>query len=108
LRSGLRGTRYFIEFPIIGANIDAFKLILKVEDMIKLGHHKYGGRVLSTDSFMKDDNVSYLIDYQDDSSTAPGGKSKGSIYIRGIKSSNGIDSYKFVMEKSVDFCDLDS
>lgn len=50
-----------------------------------------------------------MIDYEDNSSTAMGGKSKGSIYLRGIKSANkGADSYKFVLEKSVDFCELDS
>lgn len=30
--------------------------------------------------------MSYLIDYEVDSTTASGGKCKGSIYIRGIKS----------------------
>lgn len=37
-----------------------------------------------------------------------GGSSKGSIYIRGLKNKNGVDSYKFVLEKGVDFADLDS
>jgi hypothetical protein len=50
-----------------------------------------------------------MIDYENNSSTAMGGKSKGSIYLRGIKSPNkGVESYKFVLEKSVDFCELDS
>jgi len=36
-------------------------------------------------------------------------KIKDQIYIRGIKSSNGgYDSFKFILEKSVDFSDLDS
>ncbi len=49
-----------------------------------------------------------MIDYEVNSSTVSGGKSKGSIYIRGIKNQNGLDSYKFVLEKGVDFADLDS
>ena len=58
---------------------------------------------------MQDDNISYLIDYENDSTTASGGKNKGSIYIRGIKSTDGgYDSFKFILEKSVDFNDLDA
>lgn len=84
-------------------------MILTVENLIKLGKSKYGARVLETDSFSREDNISYRIDYENNSSTAMGGKSKGSIYIRGVKSeAKGIDSFKFVMEKSVDFCDLDA
>ena len=56
---------------------------------------------------MQDENVSYLIDYEVKSTTAEGAKNKGSIYIRGIKGDGGFDSYKFVLEKSVDFHDLD-
>ena len=37
-----------------------------------------------------------------------GGRSKGSIYLRGVRGQNGTDSFKFVFEKSVDFCDLDA
>ena len=49
-----------------------------------------------------------MIDYDVKSSTVSGGKSKGTIYIRGVKGYNGLDSYKFVLEKSVDFAPLDS
>ena len=35
IKSGLRGTRYFIEFSIIGKNVDAFSLILGAESTIK-------------------------------------------------------------------------
>ena len=53
--------------------------------------------------------MSYLIDYEVDSTTAQGAKNKGSIYIRGIKSRDGgYDTFKFILEKSVDFNDLDS
>ena len=34
IKSGLRGTRYFIEFPILGKNVDAFSLILGAENVI--------------------------------------------------------------------------
>lgn len=51
--------------------------------------------------------MSYLIDYEVNSSTAHGAKSKGSVYIRGIKGGEGYDSYKFIMEKGVDFNELD-
>lgn len=65
--------------------------------------------MITTDSFFQDDNVSYLVDYKVDSTTAQGAKSKGSIYIRGIKSRDGgYDSFKFILEKSVDFNDLDA
>ena len=49
-----------------------------------------------------------MIDYEVNSTTAVGAKNRGSIYIRGIKGDGGFDSYKFVLEKSVDFHDLDS
>lgn len=50
-----------------------------------------------------------MIDYEVDSTTAQGAKNKGSIYIRGIKSQDGgYDTFKFILEKSVDFNDLDS
>lgn len=69
----------------------------------------YGSKVVSTDSYTQDDNMSYLIDYEVDSTTARGAKNKGSIYIRGIKSQDGgYDSFKFILEKGVDFNDLDS
>ena len=37
-----------------------------------------------------------------------GSKSKGSVYIRGVKGELGFDSFKFVLEKNVDFAELDS
>ena len=50
--------------------------------------------------------ISYLIDYDTPSSSIEGTKSQGSLYIRGVKGPNG-DSFKFVMEKNVDFHALD-
>ena len=35
LKSGLRGPRYFIDFPLAGKNIDAFSLILGTEKLIQ-------------------------------------------------------------------------
>lgn len=84
IKSGLRGTRYFIEFPIVAKNFDAFQFILQIENLIKLGKAKHGARVIGTDSFIKEDNVSYKIDFENNSSTAMGGKSNGTIYLRGI------------------------
>lgn len=50
-----------------------------------------------------------MIDYEVDSMTSNGAKNRGSIYIRGIKSQDGgFDSFKFILEKTVDFNDLDS
>ena len=63
---------------------------------------------MSTDSYSQGDNVSYMIDYQVNSTTADGAKSKWSVYIRGLKGEQGIDSFKFVLEKNVDFNDLDA
>ncbi len=63
---------------------------------------------MSTDSYIQDENVSYLVDYEVPSSSAEGARSKGSIYIRGIKGDGGFDSYKFILEKSFDFHDLDT
>mgnify|MGYP001121540594 CR=1 FL=1 len=34
IKSGLRGPRYFIEFPITGHKVDAFGLILATEKLI--------------------------------------------------------------------------
>ena len=63
---------------------------------------------MDTDSYLAGENVSYKIDYSVNSSTVSGGKSKGTVYIRGIKSETGFDSFKFVLEKNVDFSDLDA
>jgi hypothetical protein len=49
-----------------------------------------------------------MIDYATLSTGADGAMSKGSIYIRGIKSKDGYDSFKFVLEKNQDFCGLDA
>jgi hypothetical protein len=109
ISSGLRGTRYFIEFPITGKNVDAFSILASTQSLINNRKQKYGSRVISTDSFFQDDNMSYLVDYEVESTSAQGAKCKGSIYIRGIKAQDGgYDTFKFILEKSVDFNDLDS
>lgn len=48
-----------------------------------------------------------MIDYEVNSTTAEGAKTKGSIYIRGLKGDDGYDSFKFILEKGVDFSELD-
>lgn len=109
MNTGLRGTRYFIEFPITGKNVDAFSILASTQSLINSGKEKFGSRVVSTDSYIQDENMSYLIDYEVNSTSAMGAKNKGSIYIRGIKSNDGgYDSFKFILEKAVDFNDLDS
>ena len=74
---------------------------------MKTSENECGSKVIATDSFTQDDNISYMIDYAVNSSTALGAKSKGSIYIRGIKGDGGFDSFKFVLEKGFDFHELD-
>lgn len=69
IKSGQRGTRWFIEFPITGKNVDAFSLILSTEKTIQNGKETEGSKVTSTDSFLKGEIVSYLIDYEVNSST---------------------------------------
>ena len=108
IKSGLRGPKYYIEFPIVGKNIDAFGLILSTEKLIQDARQSQGSKITNTDSFSKGENVSYLIDYQVNSSTVGGTKTKGSAYIRGIRSDTGFESFKFVLEKNVDFAQLDS
>ena len=107
INAGLRGTRYFIEFPITGRNVDAFSILIETQNMINQARHSNGAKIVQTDSFVQEENVSYLIDYEVNSSTAHGARTKGSIYIRGIKGEQGYDSFKFILEKGVDFSDLD-
>jgi len=35
IKSGLRGPKYYIEFPISGRNVDAFGLILSTEGLLQ-------------------------------------------------------------------------
>ena len=105
ISSGVRGTRYFIEFPIQSKNVDAFSILVAIQGVINSNKDK-GAKVKNNDSFKQDDMISYLIDYEVDSTTARGAKSSGSIYIRGVKSDT-YDSFKFVVEKNTDFHQID-
>lgn len=105
IKSGVRGTRYFIEFPITQKNVDAFSILIAVQSVLNENKDK-GTRIKNNDVFKQDDMVSYLIDYEVDSSTARGAKSSGSIYIRGAKSET-YDNFKFVIEKNTDFHQVD-
>ena len=50
-----------------------------------------------------------MIDYEVLSSTGHGFKTKGSVFIRGSRDQEtGFDSFKFILEKAVDFNKLDS
>ena len=106
--SGLRGTRYFIEFPIVTKNFDAFSLLASTKQKMEQGKNQYGVRVTNNDSYLADENVSYLLDYSVDSTTIGGTKAKGSVYIRGYKGQDGWDSFKFTIEKNLDFSQFDA
>ena len=97
-----------MEISIVGKNIDAFGLILSTEQLLRDAKKTQGAVIKDTDSFTKGENSSYLIDYMVNSSSVGGTKCKGNIFIRGFKSESGIDSYKFCVEKLVDFAELDS
>ena len=121
ISSGLRGTKYFIEFPIVAENVDAFSLLNKVKSKMEKGKKTKGLRITGTDSFSADEKVAYLIDYSITSSggsmqpgelantaaAAPGTRCRGSVFIRGLKGQNGMDSFKFILEKENDFNPFD-
>ena len=105
---GLRGIRYFVEFPIVGRNVDAFSLLVTTKQLLEDNMKKWDVRITNTDSYLAEENVAYLIDYLVKSSSVGGTKCKGSIYIRGVKGSEGLDSFKFILEKSNDFSEFDA
>jgi hypothetical protein len=108
VKSGLRGTKYFIEFPFSGENIDSYSLLEAVEKKINSNKKKFGTKITNRDNYMSDGKIAYLVDYQVTSSMLLGTKSLGSVYIRGIKGDDGFDSFKFILEKSNDFSDFDA
>ena len=56
LQSGLRGTKYYVEFPIAARNFDAYSLLQKVQQKLEKGKgKKYNVRVTQTDSYLKDE-----------------------------------------------------
>lgn len=106
--SGLRGTRYFIEFPIIGPNVDAFSLLSSTQQLMDKAkkNPKYNFKTVKTDSYLNEDRVCYLIDYLVKSEEVGGTTNSGSCYIRGQKGE--IDNFKFILEKANGFSDCDS
>ena len=105
----MRKTSYFVEFPIVAKRFDALSLLQKVQAKMESGKgKKFNVRVTQTDSYLKDEQVAYLIDYTVNSTTVEGTKSTGAIYIRGVKGQDGLDSFKFSLEKSHDFSDFDA
>ena len=52
--------------------------------------------------------MAYLVDYTVNSSQVEGTKCTGSIYIRGVKGQDGLDSFKFTLEKGQDFSNFDA
>lgn len=55
-------------------------------------------------------NVSYIINYETVSKISDSGRATGTLYLRGVLNADEytFEKFKFVLEKSVDFCDLDS
>lgn len=68
---------------------------------------KYELKCTKTDSYMNEDNISYLIDYKVKSVEVGGTSNTGTCYIRGIKGDD-VDSFKFILEKSNGFSDVDA
>ena len=108
LASGLRGTRYYIEFPIMARNVDAMSLLTSTKQLMTQSKENWGVKITNTDSYLAEENIAYLLDYNVESTMAPGSKSRGSVYIRGVKGHEGWDSFKFVLEKANDFSDFDA
>ena len=102
IASGRRGTKYYIEFPMTGKGVEPFKVLVQVQQLLNSRKKDDGARIINTDSFTKDDMVSYLLDYDVNSTTAVGAKNKGHIYIRGVTGGD-TSSFKFILEKNVDF-----
>lgn len=72
----------------------------KVESLLEKNKKKFGTKVVHKDSYMAEGKIAYLVDYNVNSSTIEGTKANGSIIIRGIKGDDGLDSFKFILEKS--------
>ena len=51
--------------------------------------------------------MAYLVDYLVNSSQVQGTRCPGSLYIRGVKGQDGLDSFKFTLEKGQDFSEFD-
>jgi hypothetical protein len=64
INSGLRGVRYFIEFPIVTRKFDALALNESTKQIIFSGKNKYGSRVTGKDYYHNEENLAYLIDYK--------------------------------------------
>jgi hypothetical protein len=58
----MRGSRYYIEFPIAGKNINAFQILVATQQFLSNGKEN-GVKVITNDSYQQGDTVSYLIDY---------------------------------------------
>ena len=110
VHSGLRGIRYFIEFPIVARHVDAFGILSATNQKMDSAKKDkdFMVRVTGNDSYLSDDAVAYSIDYKVKSTVVGGTQAAGSVYVRGTKGSEGYDSFKFVLEKSNDFSDFDA
>lgn len=104
-QSGIRGTRYYIEFPISDKKVDASGIVAKIKEKMQ-ELTASGLKHLNEDSFSQSDSISFLLDYKVPSDSAQGSMHKGTIYLRGVTGQR-YDQFKFVCEKEVEFSDLD-
>ena len=52
----MRGTRYFIEFPIVSKNFNAFSMVSDTQQHLETGAEKHGVKIVNTDSYNADEN----------------------------------------------------
>ena len=97
VHSGMRGIRYFLEFPIKARHIDAYSLLTATNQKLDTAKNdpNYNVRVTGNDSYLTDDSTAYTIDYKVNSVVVAGSTSNGTVYIRGAKGYEGYDSFKF-------------
>lgn len=107
--SGMRGIRYFLEFPIKARHVDAYSLLTATNKKLETAKKNptYNVRVTGNDSYLTDDSTAYTIDYKVNSTSVEGSTSNGTVYIRGAKGYEGYDSFKFELQKANDFSDFD-
>lgn len=104
-QAGIRGTRYYVEFPISDKQVDAVGIVAKLKE--KMEEFKGKGLMKKDEqSFRQEDSISFLLDYRVPSESAPGSNQNGTIYVRGVMGQK-YDQFKFVCEKEVEFSDLD-
>ena len=77
----MKGTRYFIEFPISSRSVDYNSLISTIRSEIKSNQDF---KDLGEESLKQTDSRSYKIDYRVVSESAQGSSHNGTFYLRGV------------------------